>query len=118
VRGGTQHDYLLHGSADEDSRAALDGVTLAPFAGSLLIAGATLAVPAHQNSSSGGAESAYGFVHALRRGVNSGDPIVLTMKLDQNPAAGLRSHLVADRGDEFFLGEAPSIRRIGAAPDP
>ncbi len=115
VKGGEKHDYLLHGSADEDSRAALDGVPLEPFAGSLFNPGAKFVTPTHQGEPSGSTESAYGFVHNLRRGVSSGLPVAITFKPDGTHAAGLRSFLVPEKGDELFLGEAPSIRRIGGA---
>ncbi len=115
VRGGEQHDFLLHGSADEDSRAFLSGVPLEPFEGSLLNAGVNFVVPAHQNASSEGAESAYGFVHNLRRGIGSNSTVKHRIELVQDPAVGLHTHLIADHNDQFFLGEAPSIRRIGGA---
>src|SRR4051812_37915324 len=61
VEGGDRHDYLLHGSADEDSEADLAGVSLQSFAGSLLNAGAEFVMPKHQSETCGGPQSAYGF---------------------------------------------------------
>ncbi len=111
VSGGEQHDYLLHGSADEDSEAVLNGVSLAPFTGTLLNPGARFTPPAHQNAPIGNAESAYGFVKDLRRGESAGSTATLALASKATPRAGVLTHLLAPAGDGFFLGEAPSIRR-------
>ncbi len=115
VRGGKQHDYLLHGSRDEDSTATVAGTKLQPFAGTLLNPGARFTRPTHERESAGGPEGSYGFVHSLERGTSSGGQTVLSFLVKNSPQTGSRSTLFTAAGDAVFLGQAPSIRRAGGA---
>jgi hypothetical protein len=109
VRGGDQHDYLLHGSADDDSTARISGAAMSPFAGTLMNDGVEFVEP--QGESDGvGNEGAFGFVHAIERG-EARDTVRLDMRLTENPTIGTRTWLLPEAGTEIYLGQAPSIRR-------
>lgn len=109
VAGGRQHDYLLHGSADDDSQARLSGARLHPFAGTLLNPGVTFTPPVGE-SSSAGREGAYGFVHDLRvAAVRSA--VALDLRLTATPGLGTRSWILPEPGTRVYVGEAPSVRR-------
>ncbi|MBT3376541.1 MAG: hypothetical protein HN742_21095 [Lentisphaerae bacterium] len=108
VHGGKQHDYLLHGSADEDSTADVRGVVLTPRESGLMNPGVSFKLP--QGESSGvGPAGGYGFVRKLATGQASGN-VVLELRLAAAPETGTRSVLVGAPGTEVFLGEAPRIR--------
>ena len=109
VKGGKQHDYLLHGSADEDSMATVTGAHMTPFDGTLMNPGVKFVLPKGE-SRGVGAEGAYGFVHDLSSG-NAGDVVALDMRLTKSPAIGTRTLLLAEEGTAVHLGQAPSIRR-------
>jgi hypothetical protein len=115
VRGGKQHDYLLHGSYDEDSVPVVEGTRLAAYQGTLLNPDAKFVPPTSERSNLGGPEGAYGFVKNLQRGSSTGAKTVLTFQLKKSPTIGTRSTLLTGAGDNVFIGTAPSIRRIGGA---
>ncbi|MCK5804302.1 MAG: heparinase II/III family protein [Lentisphaeria bacterium] len=109
VHGGNQHDYLLHGTAAEDSTAKVDGVRLQPFTGSLMNPGATFESPqGERDVTEAGAE--YGFVRNLTSGAATGG-VRLDLRLSSDQKIGTRTHLVAQEGDTVYLGEAPRIRQ-------
>ncbi len=112
VQGGEQHDYLLHGSADEDSTASLQKTKLQAFNGSLLNPGALFIPPKTERDNAGGPEGAYGFITHLRQGTASG-PDILTISLNNTPRIATRTLLLAEPGDTLYLGDAPSIRQAG-----
>jgi len=111
VEGGKQHDYLLHGSADEDSTARISGATLHPFEGTLLNPGVEFVAPKGE-SSGVGREGAYGFVHSLSSGPAEG-AVALEMRLSATPQTGTRTLLLTEPGTTVYLGQAPTIRRAG-----
>jgi hypothetical protein len=109
VSGGAQHDYLLHGSADDDSLATVRGADMAEFDGTLMNPGVRFREPRGENDGVGDA-GAFGFVRNLTRGLATG-MIVLDMRLKDHPELGTRSWLDAEANTHIYLGEAPSIRR-------
>ena len=111
VFGGRQHDYLLHGSADDDSTAAITGAEMAPYDGSLMNPGVAF-VPPKGEGDRGGPEAAYGFVHGLTSGRPDG-PVVLEMRLTGSARIGTRTLLFPEADTTLYLGQAPSIRRAG-----
>ncbi len=111
VFGGDQHDYLLHGSADDDSEATVTGAQMEPYPGSLLNPGVSF-VPPKGEGDRGKPEAAYGFVHDLRGGHAEGT-LALEMRLAGAPSVGTRTVLFPEEGTVVYLGQAPSIRRAG-----
>ena len=109
VRGGDQHDYLLHGSAAEDSTAKVTGVTLAPFSGTLMNQGTKFKYPTGESSGVGNA-GGYGFVRKLSAG-KAGLNVTLDLRLSSNPNIGTRTHLLCTPGTAIYTGEAPRIRQ-------
>ncbi|MCK5803102.1 MAG: heparinase II/III family protein [Lentisphaeria bacterium] len=109
VHGGTQHDYLLHGSADHDSTAEITGATMAPCKDTLMNAGSEFREPEGESSYIG-ESAAFGFVRDLASGTPGG-PITLDMRLTDQPELGTRTWLDAGPGTTIYLGKAPSIRR-------
>ena len=109
VRGGTRHDWTLHGSADRDGWARPD-VPLKP-AGPHLLGGVEVRLPEFEGDSgdAGGRNISYGFVQNVSRGrVEDG----LTVRFGlAGASAGLRCHVPGLRGAEVYLGDAPSVRR-------
>ena len=107
VRGGAQHDYLLHGSAAEDSVATVGGVQLQAYNGTLMNPGLTFEFPAAESAApKNGAQ--YGFVRNLKSGSAAGS-VSLDLRLSSIPAVGTRTHLATRDGDVVYLGEAPRI---------
>ena len=108
VRGGVQHDYLLHGSADEASEATLAGVELAPCSESLMNAGVEFREPRGESDTIG-PERAYGFVRGLMS-CDAPSLVDLTFAIG-GEEAGSRSLLFPESGTtKLYLGQAPSVR--------
>lgn len=108
VQGGQQHDYLLHGNANEDSEARITGATLAPWNGSLLNPGTSFEWPREESANIGPA-GGYGFVRPLSSG-QAGASVVLDLRLRSRPEVGTRTHLICPPGTTVYLGEAPRVR--------
>ena len=109
VRGGEQHDYLLHGSADDDSTASIDGAAMESFEGTLMNKSVKFREPKGE-SDGVGKGGAFGLVRNITRGRANG-VVKLDMLLDDNAKLGTRTWLAAERDTKLYLGEAPSIRR-------
>lgn len=109
VRGGAQHDYLLHGSAAEDSIATVSGASLAPFEGSLVNAGTTFRLPRAESESVGNA-GGLGFIRNLSAGRAEG-AVTLDLKFRQSPDIGTRSTLICPPETTIYLGEGPRVRQ-------
>lgn len=102
VRGGTVHDWLLHGDADEDTTASCSPALGEPAKDMLAYPPSGEVTPAE----------AYGFIRQVRAGTaESGFTADLTYPSD--PARGLRVHAMPPGPVEVFLGQSPSIRRTG-----
>ena len=109
VRGGTQHDWTLHGSADRDGWAETD-VPVRPF-GPNLLPGVNVRMPEYGGDAgdAGGRSVGYGFIQNVFRGrVDNGLSVRFGLEGVQ---AGLRCHLPGLSEAEIFLGDAPSVRR-------
>jgi len=109
VHGGTQHDYLLHGSAEEDSTATVNGVALQPFDGTLMNPGTTFEYPKGESFGVGPA-GGYGFVRDLSAG-EAGESMQLDLRLSSQPTIGTRTHLACESDTTVFLGQAPRLRQ-------
>jgi len=97
TRGGTMHDWLLHGSADQDMMTAESSLEM------------TEAGPEF-----GGEEptEAYAVWRNVRRASATGE-FHVTFAYADDPQRGLRTHLIGAAPTELYLGETPSIRRAG-----
>jgi hypothetical protein len=109
VTGGSQHDYLLHGSADDDSTASVHGAAMAPFDGNLMNTGTVFREPLGENDDVGRA-GAFGFVSDITAGEANGI-VTLDMRLVERPKLGTRTWLDVGASSQIYLGAAPSIRR-------
>ena len=98
TRGGSMHDWMLHGSANDDMTARCDL--------DMSDAGAEFA----------GDESprAYGVWRNVRRAA-ADDDFDVTFAYDDTPSRGVRVHLLGGAPTQLYLGETPSIRRAGVA---
>ncbi len=96
TRGGSMHDWLLHGSADEDMTARC-----------------TLEI-SEAGADFGGADppKAYSVWRNVRR-ATADDSFSVTFSYEDTPSRGMRVHLIGHAPTELYLGETPSIRRAG-----
>jgi hypothetical protein len=96
TRGGSMHDWLLHGSADDDmtARCALEMSDAGTgFAGDE-------------------APRTYEVWRNVRH-ATANDDFHATFAYDDVPQRGMRVHLLGSAPTELYLGETPSIRRAG-----
>ena len=107
VAGGTMHDWLAHGDADQDMTAECD-VPLTPRSEGLLEPGETWVEPRDEQSTF----NAYGVIREVREGRTGGD-VRVTFRYADEPNRGVRLHAVGAAGTEVLLGRSPSIRRAG-----
>lgn len=107
VQGGSTHDWVLHGSADEDMAASC---TL-PLSGNrkwLLEPGEEWKEPTIE----GARFNPYGMVRDVKRGeTDDGSRVDFTYV--KEPAKGVRVHMLPGAEAEVWLGRAPSVRRMG-----
>jgi hypothetical protein len=109
VRGGRQHDWLLHGPRDADAVAEAPGVDWHPYDGTLLNEGVAFSPPrSFQHPNPPGFW--FGFIRDLRRAPVRG-AVTLDFRLENEPAIGTRTLLAGLDDAEFFAGRAPDIRR-------
>jgi hypothetical protein len=108
VQGGTVHDWLLHGSADDDM-AADCSVPLVPREGTLLEASETWVEPIGESSP----VKPYALIREIRE-TKTEDSFAVTFRYPgtEGPAAtgGVRTHLLGGPATEIFLGKVPRIR--------
>ncbi len=96
TRGGSIHDWLLHGSADDDMTAHCD-------------------LPADEATGDFAEQEppdTYKLWRNLQHAVADGDSSV-TFTYDDRPERGVRIHLLGTAPTDLYLGETPSIRRAG-----
>ncbi|MFW5868305.1 MAG: hypothetical protein ACOCX2_10845 [Armatimonadota bacterium] len=94
--GGSLHDWMLHGSADEDMTAECD-LTLSD-------AGADFA----------GEEPSQSYeVWRNVRHAGAEDGFAVTFACADEPERGVRTHLLGAAPTDVYLGETPSVRRAG-----
>ncbi len=105
VQGGALHDWLLHGSADHDMTAECN-VALRPGRENMMAAGEEWVEPRINSSSF----SPYGAIRDVAEGNTDGD-LVITFRYADDPARGVRTHLLGDGTTEVYLGRSPSVRR-------
>ncbi|MBM4082048.1 MAG: hypothetical protein FJ278_20245, partial [Planctomycetes bacterium] len=95
TRGGSVHDWLLHGDADEDMSAACS-------------------LPLSQKLARMDAKGVKAY--ELMRDVQSAqaaEGLNVTFTYVANPDKGVRVHLVGGGQTQVFLGRSPSVRRTG-----
>ncbi len=96
VRGGSMHDWLVHGSADEDMTADCS---------------LEMTAAGEDFAGTGPPKSYHG-----RRGVprgSGGGGCGVSFRYADEPERGVRVHIAGNAPTEVFLGETPSIRRCG-----
>ena len=109
TRGGSVHDWLVHGDANEDMTATCD-VTLSPRGGdgSLLEEGEKWQEPIDEGSRF----VPYGAIRKVKEGKAEG-AVEAEFRYVAEPEKGIRLHVLGDGETEVYLGESPSIRRAG-----
>ncbi len=105
VKGGTVHDWLVHGDADEDT-AATCNVALTPREGSMLEAGEKWDEPRDEQSSF----NPYGAIRQVQEGATTG-PVTTTFAYAGQPARAVRVHALGGAATTVYLGKSPSARR-------
>ncbi|MFP3904153.1 MAG: heparinase II/III family protein, partial [Armatimonadota bacterium] len=96
TRGGSVHDWLMHGSADEDMTAECS-------------------IPlAEGNGEFGGDDPPQGYdvCRNIRQG-HADEPFNVSFRYADEPDRGVRLHMLAGDGTDVYLGEVPSVRRAG-----
>ncbi len=96
TRGGSIHDWLVHGSADDDMTAHCDlpaDDATADFAGQE-------------------PPDTYKLWRDLKHAVADED-FDVTFTYDNQPERGVRLHLLGTAPTDLYLGETPSVRRAG-----
>jgi hypothetical protein len=109
VHGGSQHDYILTGNADEDSAADVANLDLQTFDGSLMNPGFEFVIPAGE-SNDDDPQSGLGYIRDPRWAA-AGDMVTLNERLIASPDIGKRTRLWPGAGATIYLGNGPSIRR-------
>ncbi|MHB8994090.1 MAG: heparinase II/III domain-containing protein [Armatimonadota bacterium] len=112
VKGGGQHDYFLHGSADEPQTLAVADTSLQPLT-SLVPAGVTFTPSTNEQTAHMETGQAYGYLRDLKQtGLTTDTLVDLTYQGDK---AGLQVFALAKAGDQLITGSNPAVR--GAASD-
>lgn len=108
VEGGTIHDWVLHGSADDEMTAECS-LPLTAREGTLLEPGETWTEPLGESSSL----LPYGLIRQVRQ-AEALAPFHVTFRYTgtKGPTAdaGVRVHLLAGPATEVFLGQSPRVR--------
>lgn len=97
TRGGSMHDWLLHGSADDD-----------------MTAHCALAMSDAEAEFAGDEAPRTHSIWRNVRQATTDDDFDVTFTYDDAPQRGMRVHLLGSAPTELYLGETPSIRRAGA----
>ncbi|MBI3946681.1 MAG: heparinase II/III family protein [Armatimonadetes bacterium] len=108
VKGGSTHDWLLHGSANEEMTAECS-LPLTPFADTLLEPGEEWKEPIGESSTF----SPYGVIREARRAQTDGSfDMTLRYAAPEGPTAGagVRLHWVGSGNSEVFLAKSPRVR--------
>ncbi len=107
VRGGTVHDWLLHGSADHEMTAECNA-QLSGSRENMLEPGEQWQEP----RSEGSRFNPYGVIREVAAGQTDGDVVTSFAYVDE-PDKGVRVHLLGAEASEVYLGRSPSIRKAG-----
>jgi hypothetical protein len=109
VVGGSQHDYLLIGSVDEDSTTTAS-VDLQPYDGTLMNDGVRFEIPTgHQGHNPPG--HAFGFYANIHTAPLGDDAATLDIRLAESPAVGTRTVIIPGQGSTIYRADVPSVRR-------
>lgn len=117
VAGGSRHDWLLHGSADEEQtlEVAAEGapLTLAP-APTLLPTGHRFREPRNEGDAGLASDGpwAYGMFRGARTG-QTGQTVVATFRGVAAPRVGLRTWILGAPGTDVATARAWAVREIG-----
>lgn len=117
VEGGKQHDYFLHGSADDPQTLAVNMAGQQIEAGlvkTLVPEGVVLKQAQSEQESNMGVGQAYGYLHDLKTAHCGGQALVKLDYANTEPGAGLQVYTVAQAGDDLYLGTNPAIRGAGS----
>ena len=108
VRGGTQRDWVMHGSADGDMRADVN-IPLQRY-GENLLPGVEVRLPEHErdNGDAEGRNINYAFFQNVLHN-HSADNARVTFR--ENDGIAVRTHLMGLKHRDLFVGDAPSVRR-------
>ena len=112
VAGGTRHDYVLHGSADDDQTATLSLPT-EPLAGSLLGPDAVVRLPRGESDSGefpDGISPAYAFIKDLQK-AETEDDWSIQFAMADDPEIQLRTTVLSQPDTTLYQVMSPSIRR-------
>lgn len=110
VKGGQQHDYFLHGSADEaQTLTVVPQLPLAPLP-TLLPEGTKFTAGNSENDFDYSPYHAYGYLRDLQSAQPGGGVVTLDYAPVQ-PGPGLQAFLVTQPGDQLVLGRNPAIRQ-------
>lgn len=110
ARGGQQHDYFLHGSADEEQRLQAPG---SEALATLMPEGIKFTAGTNEQSTDGSPYHAYGYLRDLKTARLAGGVAALEY-VPVTAGAGLQAFVVARDGDQLVTGRAPSIRQAGS----
>ena len=102
TRGGSVHDWLLHGDADEDTEATCAVVGGEPLA----------SLPIPDAVSEGASAKSYCEIRDLKHGVSS-EAFVATFSYPGDTEHGVAIHMLNDSRSDIYLGRSPSVRRTG-----
>jgi hypothetical protein len=107
VRGGTLHDWALHGDADEDTTAVCD-LPFGDAAPTMLLPGEEWVEPAQEAHQ----YPPYGMLRDMRPAPVDGG-FQVGFSYDGDGGQGYRLHMLPVGPAEVWLGRAPSVRRMG-----
>jgi hypothetical protein len=107
VRGGSVHDWLLHGDADLDMTAT-STLALSDPRKWMLEDDEEWREPNEQWDPT----NPYGMMRDMA-GAETVEPFTTTFRYVDQPERGVRVHMIGGPRSEVFLGRSPSVRRTG-----
>jgi hypothetical protein len=102
VKGGSNHDWLVHGSADAAMKAEAS-LSMKPQEGTLIEPGEPWKDPENGDS----IYSGYGLIKALRQG-ETDKPFMVNFQ--EGSGRRVRTHLVGTGKMQVLIGESPQVR--------
>jgi len=115
VKGGKQHDYFLHGSADDpqtlEAKLAAGPVT---EPSTLVPLGVAFKAATNEGEFHMEPGMAYGYLHDLKQCAVPADTVAeLTYQVEKGPE-GLQVFTLVRAGDQLVVGTSPAIRGAGS----
>jgi hypothetical protein len=107
VRGGSMHDWMLHGDADEDTTATCS-LALTEKLDNLLEPGEKWVEP----QLSGDRTLPYGVLRDMRSAQTS-EGFIVSFSYASDPPKGVHVHVLGGAATQVLLGKSPSVRRTG-----